>query len=225
MRGPAISAEVVPLAHGPDGIDAELRLRVPSDVAYVEEVVDVVTRHCEARFADPRAIRFNVRVALAEALANAILYGNRSDPAKDVLVRVRRGRGLIEIEVEDQGEGFDPDTVPDPTAPDRLHEPNGRGVYLIRRLMDEVRFNPRGNALRMLLRRTEPPARTASRRTTTTSSEKRSTGTGSPRSGPLRRRSPTTRWTASRSGGSSRGRGTTAPPTSCATPGAGTTGS
>lgn len=163
MGGPAISAEVVPLARAADGIDAELRLRVPSEVAHVEEVVDIVTRHCEARFADPRAIRFNLRVALAEALANAILYGNRSDPATTVGVRVRSGRGLIEIEVEDQGEGFDPDAVPDPTVPERLLRPDGRGIYLIRRLMDEVRFNRRGNALRMLLRRAEPQAPRAGR--------------------------------------------------------------
>ena len=163
MGGPAISAEVVPLARAADGIDAELRLSVPSAVEFVEEVVDVVTRHCEARFTDPRAIRFNLRVALAEALANAILYGNGSDPAKSVSVRVRGGRSLIEIEVEDQGEGFDPEAVPDPTSPERLLQPNGRGVYLIRRLMDEVRFNPRGNAVKMLLRRAEPPAPRAGR--------------------------------------------------------------
>ena len=163
MGGPAISAEVVPLARAADGIDAELRLAVPSMVAHVEEVVEIVTRHCEARFADPRAIRFNLRVALAEVLANAILYGNRSDPAKSVKVRVRGGRHLIEVDVEDQGDGFDPDAVPDPTSPERLHEPDGRGIYLVRRLMDEVRFNPRGNAVHMFLRRASAPAPRAGR--------------------------------------------------------------
>jgi len=158
VGGPTISAEVVPLARAADGIDAELRLAVPSAVQHVEEVVEVVTRHCEARFADPRAIRFNLRVALAEVLANAILYGNRSDPARLVSVRVRTGHHLVEVDVEDEGEGFDPDQVPDPTAPERLHEPGGRGVYLVRRLMDEVHFNARGNGVRMLLRRMASPA-------------------------------------------------------------------
>jgi sigma-B regulation protein RsbU (phosphoserine phosphatase) len=158
VAGPAVAAEVVPLERAADGIDTELRLAVPSSVAHVEAVVDVVTRHCEARFADPRAVRFNLRVALAEVLANAILYGNRSEPERVVRVRVRTGRHLIEVDVEDEGEGFDPESVPDPTAPERLHEPGGRGVYLVRRLMDEVHFSARGNAVHMFLRRASAPA-------------------------------------------------------------------
>src|SRR5262249_47671850 len=104
-------------------------------------------------------LRFSRRVALAEALANAILYGNKSDPALQVAVVARAGRTAIDVEVRDQGSGFDPSTLPDPTRPDRVEQPDGRGIYLIRQLMDEVRYNDAGNAVRMSLRRDVPPAR------------------------------------------------------------------
>ena len=135
------------------GLEAEFALRVPSDVGLVEEVVDLVARHLDAQFVDPRTIRFNVRVALAEALANAMLYGNGGDVAKDVSIRVQFGRTAIEMEVADEGPGFDPATLPDPTTPDRLTRPEGRGIFLIQRLVDEVRFNEKGNAICMILRR------------------------------------------------------------------------
>ncbi len=136
------------------GLDAELRVRVPSDVAAVEEAVELVARHLEAAFVDRRTIRFNLRVALAEALANAILYGNAEDETKGVAVRVLFGRHAVEMEVTDEGGGFDYRYLPDPTLPANRMRPYGRGLFLIRRLVDEVRFNDTGNSICMILRRT-----------------------------------------------------------------------
>ncbi len=127
-------------------------MRVPTDLQVVEEAVDVVARHCLASGLPPRTARFNLRVALSEALANAIVYGNRLDPAKQVEVRVQMGRTFA-VHVRDEGGGFDPAAVPDPTQPDRLERPDGRGLFLIRQLMDDVSFNDRGNAICMILRR------------------------------------------------------------------------
>ena len=155
----SLTAEVAPLAGAPDGFTSELVVRVPSDLDLVEEAVELVARHCEPDFADPRVVRFNLRVALSEALANAILYGNRSDPALQVAIVARVGRTTIDVEVQDEGSGFDPSTLPDPTSPERVQQPDGRGIYLIRQLMDEVRFNESGNSVRMLLRRDVPAAR------------------------------------------------------------------
>jgi serine/threonine-protein kinase RsbW len=153
--GPALlGARVLPLAdvHG-GGLEAELSLRVPSSVVHIDDAVRLVVEHVESRFADPHSVRFNVRVALCEALANAILYGNRNDPAKTVDLRARYGPRTVEIHVTDEGPGFDPETVPDPTLPENLERADGRGVFLIRRLMDEVRFNEKGNSVCMILRR------------------------------------------------------------------------
>jgi serine/threonine-protein kinase RsbW len=152
-RQPALSARLSALKAATRGLEAELVLHVPSDVALIEEAVGLVARHLEAAFVDRRTIRFNLRVALAEALSNAIVYGNGGDAAKHVVVRVLFGRTAIEMEVADQGEGFRPDRVPDPTTPDRIENPQGRGIFLIQRLVDEVRFNDKGNAICMILRR------------------------------------------------------------------------
>lgn len=150
---PALRAAIAPLAAAPHGLSSELTMMVPSDTALVEEAITIVCRHLEAEFLSERTIRFNLRVALAEALANAILYGNNNDPGKFVTVRVRFGPDRVEMEVADEGPGFDPHHVPDPTSPDRLTLPTGRGLFLIQRLVDEVRFNDKGNAICMILRR------------------------------------------------------------------------
>jgi serine/threonine-protein kinase RsbW len=135
-------------------LEVELRLHLPSDVAVVEEAVDLVAQHLEARFVDRHTVRFNLRVALSEALANAILYGNAADAGKGVSVRVLFGRHAIEMEVTDEGGGFDYRCLPDPTLPANRLLPDGRGLFLIRRLVDEVRFNDTGNSICMILRRT-----------------------------------------------------------------------
>jgi len=131
----------------------EISLRVPTDLGIIEEAVDIVARHCLASGIPPQAARFNLRVALCEALANAIVYGNRLDPAKQVQVRVVLTPEKLSVQVCDEGDGFDPSEVPDPTAPDRLEMSVGRGLFLIRQLVDEVRFNDRGNSICMIMHR------------------------------------------------------------------------
>lgn len=130
-----------------------IAVRVPSDIDVVEEAVDLVARHCLACGVPARAARFVVRVALCEALANAILYGNQSNPEKRVEVRVDVGPDSLELRVEDEGPGFDPTAVPDPTDAAHLEDESGRGLFLIRQLVDEVRFNEQGNAICMIMHR------------------------------------------------------------------------
>ena len=132
----------------------EISVRVPTDLNVVEETVDLVARHCLASGIPPRVARFVVRVALCEALANAIQYGNRLDPQKHVDVRVEVDDDTLQVFVNDEGEGFDPTRIPDPTDPGRVDLDRGRGLFLIRQLMDEVRFNARGNSICMIMRRT-----------------------------------------------------------------------
>ena len=134
------------------GAATELRLALPSDVALVGPAVELISAHCRTGVLSPRRVRFNLRTVLAEALTNAIVYGNRADPTKQVRVRVELGRRVVHIHVEDDGDGFDAGAVPDPTTPDRLLCEDGRGLFVIRHLVDQVTFNARGNAVCLTLK-------------------------------------------------------------------------
>jgi serine/threonine-protein kinase RsbW len=93
-----------------------------------------------------------VRLALQEAVVNGLRHGNGGDPAKRVRVRYSLGRKGVLAEVEDEGPGFDPDRVPDPTLSENLERPGGRGLLLMRHYMTWVRFSRRGNRV-MLCKR------------------------------------------------------------------------
>ena len=134
-----------------------LELDIPSEVRYIERVVDLVTRQC-ADFKYPRGVcSLNVPVALSEALSNAILRGNQEDASKHVRVRAEMDARRIVLEVQDEGDGFDLDAFdPDPTSPQRLHREDGRGLFLMRKLMDSVERVPvaaRGTRVRLTLLR------------------------------------------------------------------------
>jgi serine/threonine-protein kinase RsbW len=128
-------------------------LRLPSDVACIEEAVELVTRHCLAGHEAPPKTRFRLQVVLSEALSNAIMRGNREDRGKWVHIRAELDATIIQLEVTDEGAGFDPAAVPEPIRPEQLDEANGRGLFLIRKLVDDVRFNEQGNSICMILRR------------------------------------------------------------------------
>ena len=128
---------------------------IPSDVRYIENIVAMVTRQCAQLSYAPRQLALNVPVALTEALSNAILYGNRERRDRHVHVRAEVDRERLVVEVSDEGAGFDLATAEiDPTSPENLLREDGRGLFLMRRLMDSVeRFDDRGNVIRMTLRR------------------------------------------------------------------------
>lgn len=133
---------------------------MPSDVAYIERVVDLVRHPCAELAYDPRKLALNVPVALSEALSNAILRGNHEDPTKRVKVRVAVDTRRLVVDVEDEGVRFDMDGASrDATAPENLEREDGRGIFLMRRLMDRVeRFDAdpatdQGNVVRLTLTR------------------------------------------------------------------------
>jgi len=88
---------------------------------------------------------FSIHLAMEEALVNAIRHGNRLDPSKQVHVACRVSPELIRIEITDEGEGFDPSSVPDPTDPAHIEAPSGRGLMLMRSFMSRVEYNDVGN--------------------------------------------------------------------------------
>jgi serine/threonine-protein kinase RsbW len=122
-------------------------------VECIEEAVELVTRHCLAGHDAPHKTRFRLQVVLSEALSNAIMRGNREERGKWVDIRAELGPEVIQLVVTDEGTGFDPAAVPEPIRPEQLDEANGRGLYLIRKLVDEVSFNEQGNSICMTLRR------------------------------------------------------------------------
>jgi serine/threonine-protein kinase RsbW len=130
----------------------DLILEIPNDLSSIEEAVDFVMQRCPSCGEDPRRLRLNLRVGLAEALANAMLYGNARDPSKRVKVEVAFRDSAITARITDEGTGFDPLSVPDPTCPANLLKANGRGIFLMRKLLDEVHFNDRGNSVTLVLR-------------------------------------------------------------------------
>jgi serine/threonine-protein kinase RsbW len=132
-----------------------LDFRVPSDLAQIESIVAQVVHRCrECRF-DPRQLSLNVPVALTEAISNAMLRGNGEDVAKEVRVRAEVSEARLVIEVEDEGAGFDLDACcDDPTTPENLEREDGRGLFLMRTLMDEVvRLDGAVNVVRLTLQR------------------------------------------------------------------------
>jgi len=86
----------------------------------------------------------NVLVATMEATNNAIVHGNKSNPEKVVLLKIEKDKDELVVNIQDQGPGFDPKSIPDPTAPENLEKINGRGIFLMERLSDEIVFSDKG---------------------------------------------------------------------------------
>ena len=129
--------------------ECEINMVVPADPAAIVGVTDGVTQLLRSKaWPDDKAM--DVELALQEALANAVRHGCGGDPAKRVQCCVTHdAAGELVIVIRDPGPGFDAKAVPDPLAGDNVFKPSGRGIYLINRLMDEVRFADEGREIRM----------------------------------------------------------------------------
>jgi serine/threonine-protein kinase RsbW len=119
---------------------------IPSHAAAARAALDQLIAEL-ARNGWPRREIFRVRLAVEEALVNAIKHGNRQDPSKRIHVGFCLSADRVRIEVVDEGRGFDPATLPDCTDSEHLSEPRGRGVMLMRSLMSRVEFGVRGNSV------------------------------------------------------------------------------
>ena len=117
-------------------------------------ILDLVASSMERHGYDHKEV-FGVRLALEEALVNAVKHGNRHDPTKCVRASWHVGPNRVLIEIEDEGDGFDPRAVPDPCATEYVERSCGRGVFLMRHYMSSVRYNRRGNRVTMCKRRAQ----------------------------------------------------------------------
>ncbi|HOX82448.1 MAG TPA: ATP-binding protein [Chryseolinea sp.] len=94
----------------------------------------------------------NILVAVTEAVSNAIFHGNRLNPDKSVRFFYETKANNLCFTVEDEGNGYNPDTLPDPTDPSNLEVPNGRGVFLMRKLTDDIKFLNDGRRVELYFR-------------------------------------------------------------------------
>jgi serine/threonine-protein kinase RsbW len=122
----------------------QFEIVIPSDTSAGQSVQDRIVQFLEALQYDERDV-FGIRLAIEEALVNAIKHGNRMDPGKTVRIACRACQHKVRIEIEDQGEGFQPESVPDPTAEENLERPCGRGIMLMRAFMTSIEYNAAGN--------------------------------------------------------------------------------
>jgi serine/threonine-protein kinase RsbW len=90
-----------------------------------------------------------ILVSAMEAVNNAIIHGNKSAPEKIVDIEISSENDVLNIKVTDEGPGFRPDTVPDPTTPENIEELNGRGIYLMSHLADKIEYSQKGNSVTM----------------------------------------------------------------------------
>lgn len=116
-------------------------------LAELEQFVDKITKH--AGLDDDTSSRF--QLVMSEACTNAIMHGNKMDESKKVFINAEVFDDKIIVTVEDQGKGFDPESVPDPLATDNLLKTSGRGVYLIKQYADEFSYSPKGNILTFII--------------------------------------------------------------------------
>jgi serine/threonine-protein kinase RsbW len=132
----------------------EFHEKIPSDTAKGREVQERIVGTMEQRGFSPRDV-FGVRLALEEALVNAIKHGNKMDLEKTVHVDWWVSDNHVRIEIEDEGKGFDVGDVPDPTDEENLDKPGGRGIMLMRSFMSLIEYNETGNRLTMEKRQDE----------------------------------------------------------------------
>jgi serine/threonine-protein kinase RsbW len=126
-----------------------IRIQIPSiadNIRIVESFIDNV----KEKYNIDDDIYGNIMVAVTESVNNAIKHGNASDKTKYVTLTAIYEENLVKFIVEDEGPGFDPEKLPDPTAPENLEKLGGRGIFLMRQLSDEVKFSKDGRVSEMV---------------------------------------------------------------------------
>jgi serine/threonine-protein kinase RsbW len=121
-------------------------MELPSDLKRVEEVEETILGQCQ-RYSYTDRDLFALKLALDEAFANAVKHGNLCDCDKHVRIKYRVTPRRADVVVEDEGPGFNPASLPDPTHDDHIESTHGRGILLMRAFMNNVVYSPSGNSV------------------------------------------------------------------------------
>lgn len=125
-----------------------IKIEIPSlseNIRMIESFID----NAKDKFQLDDDIYGNIMIAVTEAVNNAIKHGNKNNKDKNVSLTLSLEDGRISFVVMDQGEGFDYQHLPDPTAPENLEKPGGRGIFLMKHLADEVHFEEEGKIVKL----------------------------------------------------------------------------
>lgn len=131
-----------------EAIEASKALEIYSkteNISLVEQLIDEV---CEENKVHEDYYG-NILIAITEAVNNAITHGNQGNPSKKIKIKVESEEPILKFKVSDEGTGFNFDSLPDPTDPENIDKPNGRGVFLMRHLADEVEFFEEGKTVEL----------------------------------------------------------------------------
>jgi len=129
----------------------KILIKIPSEAKYIKKVSAEILNSLSPYKVDEDGL-FAIRLCVEEAVRNAIVHGNRSDRKLPVRIDYSISNDNITIEIEDKGSGFDHKLLRDPTEGDNILRNSGRGVYLMKKLMDSVEFNEAGNKIKMIKR-------------------------------------------------------------------------
>lgn len=125
-----------------------IRIEIPSlsdNIRMIESFID----NAKEKFHLNDDIYGNIMIAVTEAVNNAIRHGNKGDSSKNVSLGLTLDEGMIKFRIEDEGKGFDFHNLPDPTAPENIEKPGGRGIFLMKHLADEVDFSEHGKVVEL----------------------------------------------------------------------------
>lgn len=125
-----------------------ISIQVPSmteNIRMIESFID----NAKERFHLDDDIYGNIMIAVTEAVNNAIKHGNNNNKKKNVHLSLALQDSLIKFTIKDEGEGFNYEHLPDPTAPENLEKPGGRGIFLMKHLSDEVQFKDNGRIVEL----------------------------------------------------------------------------
>ncbi|OGX80931.1 ATP-binding protein [Hymenobacter glacialis] len=135
----------------------QVKIQIPSLVENIR-VVESFIDNSKDTFQIEDDIYGNIMVAVTEAVNNAIRHGNKFDKDKNVYLSLFVEAQQLKFEIEDEGAGFNFDDLDDPTAPENLENPGGRGIFLIRHLADEVEFSKDGRCVHLTFQLAPAPA-------------------------------------------------------------------